>query len=351
MASNTLYCELIVNGLTEPTALQLDDEHRIIYALTNYKLTQIDLNKNEDNVKVVCQHNRKFEKMNTDEENDNDDDDDQYSQGESDDEEIPRVSDPYEDSEPSTDDDEETIENRRNWRREGWRFYQLDNPCSILFLQENNQLIVLNEGVITFLRIQLENQRPFVQGSSKNIFCYDFNVFNQDDQRKSIQPWSITTTSTVDFFIFSLLQGSQLYSLDMRNENPLIEKYVITSINDCPYLVFHSQSKQIFVYNPSQILSISLEDKSINKIDFSFIEEGKSISNITIDKTGHIYILSDSIIYKCILQSTQLHLIQCLGKINLSISYPQMIVSNQRNEIYISDMEAGSIYQLKKIDT
>lgn len=347
MASNTLYCELIVNGLTEPTALQLDDEHRIIYALTNFKLTQINLNQNEDNVKIVCQHNRKFGNKNTDEEND----DDHYSQGESDDEEMARVTDPYEDSEPSTDDDEETIENRRNWRREGWRYYQLDNPCSILFLQENNQLIVLNEGVITFLRIQIENQRPFVQGSSKNIFCYDFNVFNQDDQQRSIQPWSITTTSTNGFFIFSLLEGSQLYSLDMRNENPLIEKYVTTSINDCPYLIFHSQSNQIFIYNSSQILTISFENKSINKIDLPFIEEGKLISTITIDKTGHIYILSDSIIYKCILQSTQLHLIQCLGKINLSISYPQMIVSNQRNEIYISDMEAGSIYQLKKIDT
>jgi hypothetical protein len=166
MASNTIHCELIARDLIEPTSLQLDEEHNVIYALTNYRLTRVDLN-NNNNVQIVNQHKRNFqgESINND---------DYYSQGESDDEETSRVSDPFEDSEPSTDDDEEKIVNRRNWRRYGWRIYQLDNPCSILFLKENNQLIVLNEGVITVLRIQIENERPFVQGSSKKNFLLSF---------------------------------------------------------------------------------------------------------------------------------------------------------------------------------
>jgi hypothetical protein len=334
MASNTIHCELIARDLIEPTALQLDEEHHVLYALTNYQLTRVDLNNN--NVQIVNQHNRKFQGENLT--------DDYYSQGESDDEETTRVSDPFEDSEPSTDDDEEKITNRRNWRRYGWRIYRLDNPCSILFLKENNQLIVLNEGVITFLTIQLENERPFVQGSSKNIFCYDFDIFNKDNKRRSVQPWSITSTSTVGFFIFSLLEGSQLYSLDIRNQNTIIEKFTTTSVNSCPSLIFHSQSNKIFVYDSTQIFALSLDDKTIVKVDLPFIEQGKTISTITIDKMGHIYILSDSIIFKCIFQS-QLHLVESLGKINVSISFPQMIVTSQGNEFYFSDMELGYIYR------
>ncbi len=52
--------------------------------------------------------------------------DDYYSQGES--------------------DDEEKVTNTRNLHRYGWKIYQLDNPCSILFLKENSH----NEGFITF---------------------------------------------------------------------------------------------------------------------------------------------------------------------------------------------------------
>jgi hypothetical protein len=341
MASNTIHCEVIANNLIEPTTLQLDETHHVIYALTNYRLTRIDLNSSNNNAQIVCQHNRTLQGKSMN-------DDDYYSQGESDDEESTRVSDPFEDSEPSTDDDEEKITNRRNWRRYGWRIYQLDNPCSILFLKENNQLIVLNEGVITFLTIELENERPFVQGASKNIFCYDFDVFNQGNKRQSVQPWSIASTSIVGFFIFSLLEGSQLYSLDMRNENTIIEKYITTSINNCPCLLFHPQSNKIFVYDPTQILAVSLDDKTIAKVDLPFIEEGKTISTMTIDKTGHIYILSDSTIFKCICQS-QLHLVECLGKIDVSISFPQMIVTSQGNEFYLSDMDAGCVYQSKKI--
>jgi len=342
MASNRIDCELLAKDLDETTALQLDEEHQVLYALTNSQLTRIDLNISNNNVQVVYQHNRTLQGKSMN-------DDDYYSQGESDEEEVDRVSDPFEDSEPSTDDDEEKIENRRNWRRYGWRKYQLDNPCSILFLEEDNRLIVLNEGVITFLTIQIENQRPFVQGSSKNIFCYDFDVFKQDDKRQSVQPWSITSTSTVGFFLFSLLEGSQLYSLDIRNENPIIEKWTTTSVNYCPYLLFHPQSNKIFVYDSIQILAISFDDRTTTKLDLPFIEQEKTISSITVDKMGHIYILSDSTILKCICQS-QLHLIECLGKIDVSMSSPQMIVTSQGNHFYFSDVNTGCVYQSKKID-
>ncbi len=52
--------------------------------------------------------------------------------------------------------------NRRNWRRQAWTTYQLDNPSSTLFLEENNQFIILNEGVITFGRMEMENNYPFL---------------------------------------------------------------------------------------------------------------------------------------------------------------------------------------------
>jgi len=55
-----------------------------------------------NNVQIIYQHNRKFqtESMN---------DDYYYSQGESDDEETTRGSDLFEDSQPSTDDEEEKL--------------------------------------------------------------------------------------------------------------------------------------------------------------------------------------------------------------------------------------------------
>jgi hypothetical protein len=342
MASNTIHCEVIASDLIDPSSLQLDEKHGLIYALTGYRLTRIDLNNNTNNVQIVCQHNRKFQGISPNK-------DENYSQGESEDEDTARVSNPYEDSEPSTDDDEETIENRRNWRRQGWRNYQLDNPCSILFLEENNQLIILNEGVITFLSIAMENDRPFVQGSSKNIFCYDFDVFNQAGKKLSIQPWSISPTLINGFYVFSLLDDSQLYSLDIRNENTIIEKFIKPSVNNCPYLLFHSQSNQIFVYDSTQILAISINDKTTIKIDLPFINQGKEISAMTVDKTGYIYVLSDSTIFKCNWQS-QFHLVQCLGKIEPSRNYSQMIVTSQGNHFYFSDTETGCIYQSNQIN-
>jgi len=54
--------------------------------------------------------------------------------------------------------------------------------------------------LLLFLTIQLENERSFIQGASKNIFCYDFDVFNQDSKgRKNVQPWSMASISTVGF--------------------------------------------------------------------------------------------------------------------------------------------------------
>jgi hypothetical protein len=340
MASNTIPCEVIVRDLNETTALQLDEEHHALYALTNDQLTRIDLNSSSNNAQVVCQHNRTLQGKTIN-------DDDCYSQGESDEDETTRVSDPFEDSEPSTDDDEEKIENRRNWRRYGWRTYQLDNPCSILFLPEDNQLIVLNEGVITFLTVDLENGRPFVQQSSKNIFCYDFDVFNQAAKKQSVQPWSIAPTSTVGFFVFSLLDNSQLYSLDTRNENTLIQKFATTAVIYCPYLLFHPQSNKIFVYDSTQILSVSLDDATSIKVDLPFIDQGKTISSMTIDKTGHVYILSDSTLFKCTWQ-TELNHVECLGKIDISMSHPQMIVNGSGNQFYLADTETGCIYRWKK---
>ncbi|CAF1151112.1 unnamed protein product [Rotaria sordida] len=344
MASNTIHCEIIAYDLIEPTAIQIDEEHNAIYALTNYQLTRIDLNTNKDNVQIVCQHSRKFQGMDVDDDNEN------YSQGESDDDrDMPRVSDPFEDSEPSTDDDEEKITNRRNWRRYGWRIYQLDNPCSILFLSDNNQLVVLNEGVIKFLTIELEDNRPFVQGPSKNIFCYDFDVFNNGGKRLSVQPWSIALTSTVGVFVFSLLDNSQLYTLDTRNQNTIIQTLTTTVIHNCPCLLFHPQSNKIFVYDSTQILAMSPDDGTTVNVDLPFIERGKIISTMAIDKIGHIYILSDSTIFKCTWQS-QLHLVECLGKIDVSISDTQMIVTDQGNQFYFPDMGKGCLYRCRKIN-
>ncbi|CAF2811942.1 unnamed protein product [Rotaria sp. Silwood2] len=342
MASNSIHCEVVACNLNRPTSIQIDEERNILYVLTNYRLTRIDLNNNNNNnVEIVRQHNRKFQKDNIDD----DDDDDEYSQGESDDErDTPRVSNPFDDSEPSTDDDEERITDRRNWRRYGWRNYRLDNPTSILFLSENNQLIILNEGVITFLTIELNDDHPFVREASKNIFCYDYNVFNNGSKRQSIQPWSISSTSIPNFFVFSLLESSQLYSLDMQNETISIEKFATTSIEYCPCLIFHSQLNKIFVYDSNQIFAMSLDDKSTIKVNLPFTEQGKTISTMTIDKTGYIYVLSNSTIFKCIWQ-LEFQLIECLGKLVVLINYPQMIVTNQKYQFYLSDMEAASIYR------
>ncbi len=100
MALETIHRQVIPTDLIEPTSLQFDEEHHAIYALTNSKLTRIDLNNN--NVEIVRQHNRRFGGI-------NEDNVDEYSQGEFDDEENNRVSNPNEDSELSTDDDEQTM--------------------------------------------------------------------------------------------------------------------------------------------------------------------------------------------------------------------------------------------------
>jgi len=110
----------------------------------------------------------------------------------------------------------------------------------------------------------------------KIFFCHDFDVFNQGDKRHSVQPWSIASTSKIDFFIFRLLEGSQLYSLDMRNQNTIIEKFTTISVNSCPYLIFHPQSNKIFVYDSTQILAMLLDDKTIVKVDLPFIEQEKN---------------------------------------------------------------------------
>jgi hypothetical protein len=96
------------------------------------------------------------------------------------------------------------------------------------------------------------------------------------------------------------------------------------------------------------MLAISFDDRTTTKVDLPFIEQEKTISSITVDKAGHIYILSDSTIFKCIWQS-QLHLVLCLGKIDVSMSSPQMIVTSQGNHFYFSDVNTGCVYQSKKI--
>jgi len=66
---------------------------------------------------------------------------------------------------------------------------------------------------------------------------------------------------------------------------------------------------------------MSLDDTIIVKVNLPFIEHEKVISTMTIDKTGHLYILSDLTIFKCTFQ-LQLHLIEYLGKIDVSMNYP-----------------------------
>ncbi|CAF0892935.1 unnamed protein product [Didymodactylos carnosus] len=274
------------------------------------------------------------------------DSDEDYSQGEAEDNGVPRVLDPFDDSEPSMDDDEETIADRRNWRRNAWRTYKLSNPCSILFLPEENRFIVLNEAVITFLAVDVENGRPFVQGPSKNIFCYDFDVFN----RQSIQPWSIASTSTPGLFVFSLLDSAQLYSLDIRNENTIIKQFMTTPVAYCPYLLFHPQSNTLFVHDTTQVLAVSSADGTTVKLALPLVEKESAIAAMAIDKTGHVYILSGLTIFKCTWES-QLHLVERLEKIGMPSTHAQMVVTGTGTEFYLADMDAGCICRWKKEST
>ncbi|CAF1223246.1 unnamed protein product [Rotaria sordida] len=259
---------------------------------------------------------------------------------------MPRVSDPFEDSEPSTDDDEETIADRRNWRRYGWRTYTLDNPCSILFLSEENRLVVLNEGVITFMTINMENGRPFAQGPSMNIFCFDYEVFTQH----SIQPWSIAPTSTVGLFVFSLLDSAQLYSLDISKESPVIKQMITTPVIYCPNLLFHSQSNTLFVYDSTQMFAVSLADGTVATVDFPKLEKEHTISAIATDKMGFVYILTALTIFKCTWTS-QLYPVERLEKIDVPSTCAHMVVTGAGTDFYLSDMDTGSIYHCKKIST
>ncbi|CAF2833981.1 unnamed protein product [Rotaria sp. Silwood2] len=336
MASSLVHCELIASELNTLTTIQLDEEHQVLFALTNYFLTRIDLTKTSDNSQIICQHNRKAQG----EDNENDD---YYSQGESDDE-MPRESDPFEDSEPSTDDDEETIADRRNWRRYGWRTYKLDNPCSILFLPEENRLVVLNEGVITFMTIDMENGRPFAKGPSMNIFCFDYEIFTQN----SIQPWSIAPTATVGLFVFSLLDSTQLYSLDISKESPVIKQMIRTSVAYCPNLLFHSQSNTLFVYDSTQLFAVSLTDGTVATVDFPKLDKEHTISAITTDKMGYVYILTELTIFKCTWTS-QLHPVERLEKIDVPPTCAYMVVTKAGTDFYLSDTNAGSIYRCRKV--
>ena len=342
MASNTLHCEIVAKTYREPSSLQFDEENNFIYMLTNYRLSLLDLNKNF-HVKLVRQHNRK--KLKRDEEEE-DDDEDGYSQGESDEED--RVLEPYEDSEPSTDDDEETIADRRNWRRENWRFYQLDNPTTMFFNSNSKELIILNEGVFTFLNIRFEDEYPFVDGPSRNIFCYDFDIFIENNKPKlGIQPWSITPTSIQGFYLFSLLDGNQLYSLDLTNQKPIIEKFIKIPIQSCSFLLFHLQSNRILIYDSKEMFSLSVNDKTLNSIDISFlVGQDPPISTMTIDKQGFVYILSNKNIFKCSFQS-EMKLIECLGEIDRMITSPSMIFHQQTNRFYFSDFENNCVYESK----
>ena len=332
MTSSSVQCEVLACELNESTAIQIDEERQVLYALTGYSLTRIDLTKSEGNLQVVCQHKREPTIA------DDDDNEDYYSQGESD-EETPRVSDPFEDSEPSTDDDEEKISERRNWRRYAWRKYQLDNPCSILFLPTGNRLVVLNEGVISFMTIEMENERPFTQGPSKNIFCYDFDVFN----RRSIQPWSIAPTSTDGLFVFSLLDSAQLYSLNVSSETPVIEQLITTPVIYCPYLLFHIQSNTLFVYDLTQIFAVSLADLSMVKI-----EKEQPIGAMATDKLGFVYVFSASTIDKCTWTS-KLDLVERFEKIDVPTTCSSLVVAESGTVFYLADLNANSVYRCKKV--
>lgn len=87
---------------------------------------------------------------------------------------------------------------------------------------------------------------------------------------------------------------------------------------------------------------MSFDDKTTVRGHLSFVEQGKTITGVTSDQAGYIYILSHSTIFKCIFQS-QLHLLQSLGNIQMSLNNAQIIVTN--NHFYLSDPDTGRIYQ------
>ena len=332
--------EIIVSDLHEPTSIQLDEDHHALYVLANARMIRFDLTDNKRQPQVICQHNRKLLGLPTN------DEDESYSQGESDDDrDNPRVLDPNDDSEPSTDDDEESIANRRSWRREAWRSYTFDNPCSILFLPASHRFIVLNEGVISMLAIDMENGRPFVQGASRNIFCYDYDVFQN---KRGIQPWSIAPTAVDGIFIFSLLDSAELYTLDMRQDKATIENFLTISIAWCPTLLFHSSSNRLLVYDNNQVWAISRVDKSIVRVTIPDLEQENAISAVATDQQGYIYVLSNSIIFKYQWQSQWQLIERFSDPSNASTSYLHLIVAGTGNEFYLSNMHTGSIDRWRK---
>jgi hypothetical protein len=47
--------------------------------------------------------------------------------------------------------------------------------------------------------IELEDNRPLIQGPSKKLFRYDSNI---DAKPQSSKPWSLALTSTVNFQLY-----------------------------------------------------------------------------------------------------------------------------------------------------
>ena len=332
--------EVIAHDLYEPTSMQLDEEHHALYVLGNARMIRFDLTDSNRQPQVIGQHNRKLLGLPTNS------DDESYSQGESDDDrDNPRVTDPNDDSEPSTDDDEESIADRRSWRREAWRLYKFDNPCSILFLPASHRFIVLNEGVISIVAIDMENGRPFVQGPSRNIFCYECDVFQN---KQGIQPWSIAPTAVDGVFIFSLLQSAQLYTLDIRQDKATIEDFITVPIAWCPTLLYHPSSQQLLVYDNNQLWAIAMVDKSIARLALPDLEQENAITAIAKDQQDYIYVLSNSTIFKYQWQA-QWQLVERFNDPNsTSSSYLHLIVSGMGDEFYLSNTHTGSIDRWKK---
>ncbi|CAF0935412.1 unnamed protein product, partial [Didymodactylos carnosus] len=324
---------------------------------------------NEDNKKgqLVHQHNRKLKrkknesyKSRKEQKIENENDEDNYSQGSSDEENGHHVSDPDDDSEPTTNDDEETIADRRNWRRKGYRLYRLDNPTSILIEQRTTtaatneaatELIVLNEGVFTRIKVAMEESVPFVQGMSQNIFCGDFPIFQEKLTRTGVQAWSIAKLpdSSSDY-VFSLLDGPELYLLKTN----AIELFTKTPIEICPYLIYHSKLNLIFAYESKQILTITNEgivEKS--RLFEKYIDDQKIIS-MTFDGEGMIYILIQytrlDIDQYSILKFDQK--VEFIEKIKSNQSHykiiTHMVVSSDGRTFYFSDYDDGTVFKWSK---